>query len=258
MAFALVGSVGAAVQGTAGAAVSTLAWGTSETRAAGNLLLCFCTVTAVATLPGTPSGWSIGAQVAGTSCSATVFFKVAAGSDAAPTIAAITSGLIAAHLEEWSGNATSNPIDETGTNTGTTSPRTATLFAADEATAALVAMAGADRRSVARTPNDTWTSNHGTPTLRASNNAVSSLDHYSHATLVTNSNSGADTAIMTLSVTTSITGLAVAAISFRLLSTQTITLALLDASAALYEPTITAIELPLPVPPRLYPQILAQ
>jgi hypothetical protein len=90
VAFALVGSVGVASQGAAGAAV-TPAWGTSETRAANHLLICWVGVTGVATLPTTPAGWNIGKQVAGTSCSATIYYKLAAGSDAAPTIALIIS-----------------------------------------------------------------------------------------------------------------------------------------------------------------------
>jgi len=215
MAIALVGSRGTATQGAASAAV-TPSWGTSENRVAGNLLVCTVTVTAVATLPTTPSGWSIAAQVAGTSCSATVYYKVAAGSDAAPTIAAITSGVIAAQLSEYSGADPSAPLDEFGTQTGTSSPITETLPGVDQATGELLIAAGSDRRSVSRATNDTWTSNSGTPTLAGSNNGTSSKNHYSFAALVgTNQNAVADTAVMTLSITTSITGLAVAAATFR-------------------------------------------
>jgi hypothetical protein len=154
--------------------------------------------------------------VAGTSCSATVYYKLAAGSDAAPTISAITSALIAGQLAEYSGNRQVTPLDQSGTATATTSPVTATFGGADSASGVLWVAAGADRRSVARAPNDTWTGNHVTATAAGNNNAVSSQDHYSFAYANTTSASGADTSIMTLSVTTSITGLAVASASFQL------------------------------------------
>ena len=99
MAVALVGTIGAASQGTAGNAV-TPAWGASENRTAGNLLICFVSVTQTATLPTTPEGWSIAVQKAGTLSSVTIYHKVALGTDAAPQIGAITSGVIAAQLAE--------------------------------------------------------------------------------------------------------------------------------------------------------------
>jgi hypothetical protein len=164
------------------------------------------------------SGWvqAIGTATTG-SASAAIYYRVATGGDTAPTIPAVTGAVIAAHLEEWSGGATTVPNDRVGATNGTTSPITATMAGgADAASGELVAMAGADFRSVARASNDTWTSNNGTPVLRASNNGVSSVNHYSHATLVTTGNASADTAVMTLSITSSITGLAVAAASFKL------------------------------------------
>lgn len=208
MAPALVGTIGTAVQGTSGNSVSP-SFGASENRTAGNLLILFCTVTGTATLPTTPTGWIVGKQVAGTSCSATIFFKPAEGSDSAPTVAGITSGLIAAQLAEYSG-VVSGTVNQSGSATATTSPVTATNAGADTVTASLQLTAGADRRSVARASNDTWTGNHVTTfTAAGNNNGTSSTDHYSFAYSNTNSNSGADTAIMTLSITTSITGLAV-------------------------------------------------
>lgn len=216
MAYALVGTIGTAVQTAAGSPLNTVTFGTGESRTAGNLLIFWVTVTASATLPGTPSGWSIGAQVAGTSCSATVYYKIAAGSDAAPTISAITSGLIAGQLAEFSGNRQVTPADRSGTQTATSNPVTATFGGADSSSGVLWVAAGADRRSVARASNDTWTGNHVTATAAGNNNGTSSQDHYSFAYANTTSNSGADTAVMTLSITTSITGLAVAASSFEL------------------------------------------
>jgi hypothetical protein len=215
VAYALVGTIGAASQGTAGNAV-TPAWGTSENRTAGNLLICFCSVTGTGIGPATPAGWTNFGTQSGTSCSATIFYKIAAGADVAPTIAAITSGVIAAQLAEFSGNSAA-PFDKFGQNTGTTSPITATLSGSDVSSGELIVMVGADFRSAARTPNDTWTSNHATITQAGNNNAASSVNHYSFGyALATTSNSGADTAVMTCSVTTSITGLVVLAITFLL------------------------------------------
>jgi hypothetical protein len=171
-----------------------------------------------ATFPTTPSGWSVGLQQnsAGGACGAYIYYKIATGADAVPTIAAITGGTIAAQLAEFSGNH-ATPLDKFGAATGTTSPITATLNAADTASGELLIIAGTDFRSVARAPNDTWTSNHGTITQAGNNNGTSTVNHYSFGyCLATTSNVGADTAIMTLSVTTSITGLVVVAATFQL------------------------------------------
>jgi hypothetical protein len=214
--YVLVGTIGVASQGAASAAV-TPAWGTSENRTAGNLLICFVAVTTSPVIPTTPSGWSVGVQQnnGSGSCGAYIYYKIAAGTDTAPTIAALTSGLIAAQLAEFSGN-NATPLDQIGGTTSPSSPITATLGGADTTSTELIIMAGADFRSAARTPNDTWTSNHATITQAGSNNGVSSANHYSFGySLATTSNSGADTAIMTCSVTTSLTGLAIAACTFK-------------------------------------------
>jgi hypothetical protein len=192
---------------------------------------------------------------------AAVYYRVATGSDAAPTLNAVSNGIIAVHLEEWSGGDGTPSGQIFPPVSGTTSPLTGTLNTVDDAAGQLLVMVGADRRSAARATVNTWTSNHGTPTLRASNNGVSSADHYSHATLVTNSNSGADTATVTLSITTSITGLIVAAASFRLAAppaTQTATLGLLDAAPGVFAPNITAVVTANPPYVQPYPPLLAQ
>jgi hypothetical protein len=217
VAYALVGTIGVASQGAVTTAV-TPAWGTSENRTAGNLLILFVGVTGSSTFLSAPSGWisDSGTQVAGTSCTANIFYKVAAGADAEPTIAAVTSGLIAAQLAEFSGNS-NVPFDIANGNFGTSSPVTSTLGAPDATSGELLLMCCADRRSAARAPNDTWTSNHGIVTQAGSNNGVSVADHYSFGyILATTSNAGADTVTVTLSVTTSITGVAVVGASFKL------------------------------------------
>jgi hypothetical protein len=216
MAFALVGTIGVASQGAVTSAV-TPAWGTSENRTAGNLLICFVAVTGVTTQAVTPSGWTQGPSQGANSCSTTIFYKIAAGADAAPTIAAITSGIIAAQLAEFSGNATSSPIDQNSSGGSTSSPVTVNLVTPDVASGELLVMAGADFRSAARTPTDSLTSNNATITAAGNNNGVSSANHYSFGySLATTSNASGDTAVMTCSVTTSITGLAISAASFKL------------------------------------------
>lgn len=225
MAYALVGSAGTASVSTSGGNV-TPAYGAGSSRTANNLLLCFVSGTSGGSTVLTyaaPSGWLSTANLSDGAGNAAVsiFYKIAAGSDAAPTITGLAGFITAVHLEEWSGGEFSGggsiPLDQTGNAGSSSSPLTVILNNANLLSGELVAMVGADRRSVARASNDTWTSNHGTPTLQASNNGVSSVDHYSHATLISNSNSGADNVSMTLSITTSITSLLGLAASFQVI-----------------------------------------
>jgi hypothetical protein len=217
MAYALVGTIGAVNSAAAGGDAAPL-WGASENRTANNLLICFVTITNSTTIPSTPTGWSLAKSVAGTSCAAVIFYLIATGGDAAPTIFGdLGNSYTAAQLAEFSGNATSSPLDQTGSATGTTSPITATNGAADAATGELLIMTGADRRSLVQSPNDTWTSNNGTVTAAGNNNGSSAADHYSMGYILgTTANASADTSVMTLSNTTNLTGLAVAAASFKL------------------------------------------
>ena len=102
MAIALLGTIGTVSVGGSGASV-TPAWGSSENRTAGNLLVLTVATTGSATLPAAISGWSIALQKAGTSCSVSIYYKVAAGTDAAPTVPAVTSAIHNARLAEFSG-----------------------------------------------------------------------------------------------------------------------------------------------------------
>jgi hypothetical protein len=216
MAIALVGTIGTAKVSAAGSALTTLAWGTGETRATGNLLVLFVSVTEVATLPTTPSGgWAIAKQQAGTGSSATIYWMAAAGGDTAPTINAITSGVITGQLAEFSGVNVA-AIDQSAAGTASSSPVTITFGGADAGSGELILFVTADYRSTARSPNDTWTSNHVTSVTQAgSNNGTSSKDHYSFAYGLTNSNSGADTGVAAFSVTTTLSGAALSAVTFK-------------------------------------------
>lgn len=210
--YALVG-LGTASQGASGAAV-TPAWGAGS-QTAGNLLICFIGVTGAASYPSVPSGWTQTSGGTSTTIAATIFWKIAAGSDAAPTLSAVTSGVISAQLAEFSGNS-ATPSDRFGNLSGAASPVTATLNAADTATGELLIVVGADFRSAARTPTDTLTSNNATITQAGNNNGVSSANHYSFGyCLATTSNAVADTAVLTSSVGTSLTRLEVCAQTFR-------------------------------------------
>jgi hypothetical protein len=129
VAYALVGTAGTVSQGASGATVSP-AFGASQSRTAGNLLIAVVLGTNQATFPATPSGWSVAKQQAGTSCSASIFYKVAAGADSAPSFSA-PSTIISAALNEFSGNRNVTPADQSGGIAGTTSPLTATCTAVD-------------------------------------------------------------------------------------------------------------------------------
>jgi hypothetical protein len=223
MAYALIGTIGAVSQGAASAAV-TPAWGTGESRTAGNLLICWVSGTAVATLPTTPSGWTIAKQQAGTSCSVTIYYKVAAGSDAAPTIAAATSGVWAVQLAEFSGG-TASPMDQSGAVIGITNPLTATATAADADSGNLVIACDAQFYGMAAT--HTYTGlifNNGATAVVTNNSAVSTANNYCNAYgLQTTSNSSADTFSLN-AVTTQLTGGALVLASFKAMPTGSVSM----------------------------------
>ena len=218
MAVALVGTIGAVSLGATGAAV-TPAWGTSETRAANNLLICWVDVHGVATLPTTPAGWIIAVQTAGTSCSATIYYKMAqaAGGDTAPTIAAITSGFIQAQLAEFSGVAThtTTPPDRSGVAAGTGTPIVATTGGTDAVVGDLVVVAGCSFYSAAATKTLTHTVTGGATTITSTNNNGTSLArHYNFGYGPCTSIAGAESDSFA-QTTTSITGGAVVIASFK-------------------------------------------
>src|SRR6516162_4966998 len=129
MSFALVGSVGSITptSGTGGATVSP-AWGTGEFRTAGNLLVCWCIDCASVTIPTTPAGWSVAKSISpGTDGGAAIFYKIATGGDAAPTISG-SSRLYAQLAEFAAGAGTVISLDQTGSvdsGGGTTTTATA-------------------------------------------------------------------------------------------------------------------------------------
>lgn len=201
MAYALVGSIGAVLAGSSGGSV-TPAWGTSETRAANNLLILWVEGKGSTTLPAAPSGWTLGEQISnsggGGTDTASIFFKVAAGSDAAPTVAAITSATLTAQLAEFSGGAVSSPLDTVSGNAGTTSPLTISESSADALSGELLIACACDGyASTTGTKTCVISSNNATMT-NTTNGGVSSLtDVYAFAYGITTSNSSADTVVAT-------------------------------------------------------------
>lgn len=216
MAYALVGSAGSQVVGASGAAVSTETYG--QTPTANNLLVCFVGGAGVATAPTTPAGWSVGTAETGNSTSATIFYKIAAGGDGVPTIAALTSQIWSVQLCEFSGNATTSPLDQTGGGTGTSSPVVATAGAVDAALGELMCFVGSELTSTSVTRTLTSTLNNGmSANVTGNNSATSATTHYSFGYGITTGNASADSDSMALSSTSKETGFSVAVASFKLL-----------------------------------------
>jgi hypothetical protein len=87
----LTGSAGAVTSGAAGVAVTPV-WGAGD-QTAGDLLMCWVSGLNHSTVPATPAGWAVAAQLSQGSPafnSSTVFYKIATGGDIAPTIAGVT------------------------------------------------------------------------------------------------------------------------------------------------------------------------
>jgi PKD repeat protein len=192
MSYALVGSKGAVSGSSVGGSV-TPAWGSGEGRTAGNLLLLWVEGHLTATLPSAPAGWSIGARKAGSGglCSASVFYKIAAGGDSAPTVAAATGTLWNVQLAEFSGNAMASTLDQTGSASGTSTPEVVTAASVDATPGDLVVVTGVLEFTISVTnPSSTHTLNNGAGTW--TNSSQTGTAHYNFAYGVTTGNSSAD------------------------------------------------------------------
>jgi hypothetical protein len=191
--YLLVGTIGAALQGATAASV-TPAWGAGENRDAGHLLVCWVGVVGGGTAASTPSGWSVGLNVVGnlTSSAAAVFYKIAAGGDAAPTIAGISGEFITAQLAEFSGN-TATPLDQTGSDAGAaSSPLAPVCGAADAGAGELVCVAMAAQYVSAGTETFTDNLNNGMVGQVTDNASTSTANHYHFVWATTTGNSAAD------------------------------------------------------------------
>lgn len=200
MAIALVGTAGAASVGATGANV-TPAWGTGESRTAGNLLICWValTGTAVAGL-STPAGWTQASDLGGGSISTTaeaaVYYRVATGADAAPTLTGAASNVVTARLAEFSGAAgtldSSNFVGGVGGGGGITSPRAATNDVADATAGDLVVFAFALLYSASATKVFTDTLNNGVTANVADSASLTTTNHYHFVYGFTTGNAAAD------------------------------------------------------------------
>ena len=219
MAYAIVGSLGAVSTGASGAGV-TPAYGQTPTR--GNQLVCWVAACGTATGFGTnPTGWSLVEQGAGsTTVRSGMYYKIAVGSDAQPTVAGIASSVLNCQLGEFSGNALVATADAKGTGSTTaTSPVTSTNGAADIASGELLIIACALHYTSAATATLTLTSNHVTSVTATTSAANNTAAHYAFGYGATNSASGADTGVLAFT-TTNASGVVVSTASFQLARTS--------------------------------------
>jgi hypothetical protein len=204
MAWSLVGTIGAVSTGAVNTAV-TPAWGTGESRTAGNLLLCWVagmSATGPDPTPATPLGWSLADKSTGTGstgASATLFYKVAAGGDGAPTIAAGGANVLwNVQLGEFSSGGGTPALDQHGVGTTAgTSPVVATAGAVDLAGGDLIVSCGSIRYGSAGTKTITPTFNNGATATATQSGAISTTSHYGFAYGTTTGNSSADAATLT-------------------------------------------------------------
>lgn len=224
MAFAIVGTIGATSGIGVSGAASTPAFGTGQSRTAGNLLVCWCNGLNAGTLPGTPAGWSVLSQLgtgstSGSTVSATIFVKIATGSDTAPTIAGATNVQWQTQLSEYTGNGTIVITDQVGSATTTNvSPIVANNAAIDVAAAELFLWAYSLRNTAtAAAITATPTTNNGTTTNSTQNNATSVANHYHNGWGVVAVNTAADQMSMAFTPTTNVNRVAMVVGSVRLL-----------------------------------------
>ena len=216
--YALIGSVGA-LSGFAGINTAlTPAWGAGETRAAGNLLLCwvFGGSGSAPTLPTVPAGWSTAFQQAGGLCSVSLFYKIATGSDAAPTIAGVAAVNMQGQLAEFAGNAGASPVDQANGAASLTSPIVVSTAAVDVAPGELMIFAAGVHYSTSQVDTLTVTLNNGAVANETTNNALSAGNHLDFGWGITTANAAADSTSFAFP-TTNISGAAPALLtSFKL------------------------------------------
>ena len=226
MAIALVGTIGAVTTGSSGAAI-TPAWGASENRSFGNLLVAWVTAQTTsgsATLPATPSGWTLAKSASATAqASSAIYYKIAAGSDAAPTFALVASTVLQGRLAEYSGAYTSTTafvLDQTGNGTAVnTSPLASTNAASDYQSADLIVSSYAITYSAAATKTLTLTNNNGATATVVNSAGTSTVNHFAFAYGTTTANNGGDNASLTFTTTNSV-GVAACTASFKVITTS--------------------------------------
>ena len=217
MPIAPVGSAPTVSVGTAGAAV-TPAYGTGANRSLNNLLLLLVSSGGSATFPAAITNWPIWLQQAGTSCSASLYYKIATGADAAPTVPVVASAVHNAVLFEFSGAAAISPGDQKIGGSGTASPVVATAPAVDAtARELLVAVGGAFHATSRTNPALKHTLNNGVGAgTSTDNDSTTAASHYAFVYGITTSNAAADSDSMAVT-TTQLTGAVLLLASFKAL-----------------------------------------
>lgn len=182
MAYALVGSLGSPATG----APPTPTFGQATT--AGNLLVAWVRANGTVTITTSSTGWAL---AAGFVSGVRIFARPNCGAgESAPTW---SGGNATVMLGEFSGGATSSPVDLTGTANGATSPQTATGAGADAAAGELVLGCEAIDLSKAGTHTSSITYNNGASSLGdAHNDGTSTTQHYRFSYGITTGNAAAD------------------------------------------------------------------
>ena len=184
--------MGTAVTGTVGAAV-TPAFAQSPTQ--GNLLVLWQSGSGSGTGPTTPAGWTLWTGVEGTTFNVcNLFWKMATGGDANPTLAAVSGQTQSAQVGEFSGCRVGGGGGQVQPASGTTSPLTPTLAAPDAVSGCLIICAASIAYSTANTTNTfTHTLNNGATATTTNNAATNTTGHYSFGYGFTTGNSSAQT-----------------------------------------------------------------
>lgn len=215
--FALVGSAGTVSVGASGASV-TPAYGQSPTAL--NLLVLWTAVqtgSGAASVPATPSGWTLGEFAVGVAGAAVVvFWKIAVGGDSAPTVAGLASSIISARLAEFSGNSLT-PADTGGVGAGTGATLIVTADHYDQQGGDLVISGFSESYSVAGTKTLTVAGNNGQSLTTVTSAGSSTVAHYVFSYSTTGNTSSTYTgfdAVTLTQTTTNILGSAGVVFSF--------------------------------------------
>lgn len=231
MAYALVGSLGTPAVGSVDTAF-TPAYGQSPT--AGNLLICWYVGFGSTTAPTTPTGWGF-LSSSGTAVRVGLFYKIATGGDAAPTITAEGSTQFIAMLGEFQGNFATQAsiLDKNGVASGTAATETATASGDDASIGELIILAGLARYSSANTVTIQNVLNNGTSS-ETNNGSTSTDNHFSFGWAIGTSRTVADTNSWSTSTATNLTASMSLVGSFKLapvLGSAAIALPALDVAA---------------------------
>lgn len=195
MAFSLVGTRGVANLTVANTA-NTPSWGTSENRTLNNLLILWVAGSLTGTtFPSTPAGWSVASQKAGASvCTASIFWKIATGADAAPTVGAIAGIVWSTALAEFTNTAYTSALDKAaGATSAAVSPVVATNGSVDNSSGDLILACASTVNSInALNTGSAHTFNNGASSNSQNNPASSRTNHYDFSYGFNTSNAAAD------------------------------------------------------------------